>query len=102
MQKQVPEHRRDEASLPLSPVPVCSVCGVNSDYIRRASQVTSILQGKWKLQILCAMGHEAVRLGQLMRRFPAASEKSVVVNYHMIASIRTLKLITRSCKLPGG
>lgn len=53
------------------------MCGTNSDYIREASQVIRILQGKWKLQILCAMRGDAVRLSQLMRLLPAASKKSL-------------------------
>lgn len=76
MQKQVPE-QQDEVGLSLIPVHVHSMCSTNSDYIREASRVIAILQGKWKLQILCAMRHDAVRLSQLMRLLPAASKKSL-------------------------
>jgi DNA-binding HxlR family transcriptional regulator len=49
-------------------------CG---DDIRVISQVTAILEGKWKLQILCAMRNEPVRLSQLTRLIPLASKKSL-------------------------
>jgi DNA-binding HxlR family transcriptional regulator len=46
-------------------------------YIRKVSYVTDMLQGKWKLQILCAMRYEPVRLSQLTRSIPAASKKAL-------------------------
>ncbi len=48
-----------------------------SDYIGTVSRVAAILQGKWKLQILCAMRDRPVRLSQLMRLLPAASKKAL-------------------------
>ena len=44
-----------------------------------------MLQGKWKLQILCAMRTEPVRLSQLTRRIPSASKKA------LRASLRSLE-----------
>jgi DNA-binding HxlR family transcriptional regulator len=46
-------------------------------YISKVSRVTEMLQGKWKLQILCAMRTEPVRLGQLTRLIPSASKKAL-------------------------
>jgi DNA-binding HxlR family transcriptional regulator len=46
-------------------------------HIRRVSQVTVLLEGKWKLQILCAMRSEPVRLSQLTRSIPSASKKAL-------------------------
>lgn len=48
-----------------------------ADYIQIVSEVTEILQGKWKLQILCAMRSGPVRLGQLTRLIPTASKKAL-------------------------
>jgi len=39
-----------------------------------------MLQGKWTLQILCAMRNSPVRLGQLTRMIPAASKKALRSN----------------------
>jgi len=58
----------------------CIVC------IRNVSRVTEMLQGKWTLQILCAMRTEPVRLSQLTRLFPAASKKA------LRASLRSLEM----------
>lgn len=44
-----------------------------------------MLQGKWKLQILCAMRTEPVRLSQLTRLIPSASKKA------LRASLRSLE-----------
>lgn len=43
-------------------------------YVNRVSLVTRILEGKWKLQILCAMRTEPVRLSRLI---PSASKKGL-------------------------
>jgi DNA-binding HxlR family transcriptional regulator len=50
-------------------------------YARRASLATDVLfQGKWKVQILCAMRSGPVRLGQLARIIPGASKKMLSQN----------------------
>jgi DNA-binding HxlR family transcriptional regulator len=54
-------------------------------YIYKVSRVTEMLQGKWTLQILCAMRTEPVRLSQLMRFIPSASKKA------LRASLRALE-----------
>jgi DNA-binding HxlR family transcriptional regulator len=46
-------------------------------YIRTVSLVTAILQGKWKIQILCALRSEPVRLSRLTRLIPSASKKAL-------------------------
>jgi DNA-binding HxlR family transcriptional regulator len=56
------------------------------EYIRKVSQVTELLQGKWRLQILCAMRTGPVRLGQLTRLIPSASKKT------LRASLKSLEL----------
>jgi DNA-binding HxlR family transcriptional regulator len=49
-------------------------------YIRSVTQITKMLQGKWTLQILCAMRSSPVRLSQLTRLIPAASKKALRSN----------------------
>jgi hypothetical protein len=56
-----------------------------SAYIHKVSRVTEMLQGKWTLQILCAMRTEPVRLSQLIRFIPSASKKA------LRASLRALE-----------
>lgn len=50
-------------------------------YVRRASLACdTLLQGKWRIQILCAMRTGPVRLGQLVRLIPNGSRKMLVQN----------------------
>jgi DNA-binding HxlR family transcriptional regulator len=50
-------------------------------YVRRASLACEVLlQGKWRVEILCAMRAGPVRLGQLARLIPEASRKMLTQN----------------------
>jgi DNA-binding HxlR family transcriptional regulator len=50
-------------------------------YARRASLACEVLlQGRWRIQILCAMRSGPVRLGQLARLIPNASRKMLIQN----------------------
>jgi DNA-binding HxlR family transcriptional regulator len=55
-------------------------------YIQKVARVKEILDGKWKLQILCAMRSGPVRLSQLMRLAPAASKKGLRANLRSLES----------------
>ncbi len=59
--------------------------GDHAIYVRRA-QVTFdiLLRGKWRLQILFALRHGRVRLGQLRRLIPGASKKVLAHNLRML------------------
>jgi len=48
----------------------------------RCAQLTSdiFLQGKWRIQILCALRDGPVRIGQLGRQIPGASKKVLAQN----------------------
>jgi hypothetical protein len=49
---------------------------LDTGYVRRATLANDVLfQGKWKVQILCAMRSGPSRLGQLARIIPGASKK---------------------------
>jgi DNA-binding HxlR family transcriptional regulator len=41
-------------------------------YSQFASHAVELLQGKWKIQILCSIRSGPVRLGQLARQIPSA------------------------------
>jgi DNA-binding HxlR family transcriptional regulator len=55
-------------------------------YTERVSRVVELLQGKWTIQILCAMREHPVRLSQLKRAIPSASKKALT------ASLRSLEV----------
>jgi len=54
-------------------------------YTGRISRIVELLQGKWTVQILCAMREHPVRLSKLRREIPAASKKGLT------ASLRSLE-----------
>lgn len=51
-----------------------------------------VLQGKWTVQVLCALLDGPVRLSQLRRLIPAASKKTLTAN---LRSLESLQLILR-------
>jgi DNA-binding HxlR family transcriptional regulator len=46
-------------------------------YTEQVARVVRLLQGKWTLQILCAMRVGPVRLSELRREIPSASNKAL-------------------------
>ncbi len=57
----------------------------NPMYVERVSRVIMLLQGKWTVQILCAMRERPKRLSELRRVIPSASKKALT------ASLRSLE-----------
>jgi DNA-binding HxlR family transcriptional regulator len=54
---------------------------LDAGFVRRASlTVDVLLQGKWRVEILCAFRSGPIRLGQLARLIPAASKKMLTQN----------------------
>ena len=54
-------------------------------YVRNAAFAVGVLfQSKWKVQILCAMRSEPIRLGQLARLIPGASKKMLTQNLRQL------------------
>jgi len=64
----------------------------STGYVRRVSQAAEILDGKWKIQILCAMLSGPVRLGQLTRLVPSASKKALRAN---LGTLERSQLVVR-------
>ncbi len=55
--------------------------------MRNATFTVGVLfQGRWKIQILCAMRKGPVRLGQLARTIPGASKKMLAYNLRHLES----------------
>ena len=50
------------------------------EYSCAAEVAICLLQGKWRIQILCVMGEGPTRLGQLARLIPSASKKVLAQN----------------------
>jgi DNA-binding HxlR family transcriptional regulator len=61
------------------------MAGFDSSYSERISRVVELLQGKWTVQILCAMRAGPVRLSELKREIPSASKKGLT------SSLRSLE-----------
>jgi hypothetical protein len=58
---------------------------LDTRYVRNATFAVGVLfQSKWRVQILCAMRSERVRLGQLARLIPAASKKMLTQNLRQL------------------
>jgi DNA-binding HxlR family transcriptional regulator len=57
----------------------------NGSYVKRVLRVIGLLQGKWTIQILCAMRDRPIRMGALRRAIPTASKKALT------ASLRRLE-----------
>lgn len=54
-------------------------------YVRNSTFAVGVLfQSKWRVQILCAMRSEPVRLGQLARLIPGASKKMLTQNLRQL------------------
>jgi DNA-binding HxlR family transcriptional regulator len=51
-----------------------------------ATIAMNILQGKWRIQILCVMQNGPIRLGQLGRLIPSASKKVLAENLRKLES----------------
>jgi DNA-binding HxlR family transcriptional regulator len=63
---------------------------MGASYTRRVSQVVELLQGKWTVQILCAMREHPVRLSELKRAIPSASKKALTANLRSLEAARVV------------
>ncbi|ADV83662.1 winged helix-turn-helix transcriptional regulator [Terriglobus saanensis] len=60
---------------------------LDAGYVHRANLAFEVLfQGKWRIQILCAMRSGPIRLGQLARIMPTASKKMLTQNLRKLES----------------
>jgi DNA-binding HxlR family transcriptional regulator len=57
-----------------------------SENLCSAVVAIELLQGKWRIRILCAMRNGPVRLGQLTRLIPTASKKVLTENLRKLES----------------
>jgi DNA-binding HxlR family transcriptional regulator len=59
-------------------------------YTGRVSRVVELLQGKWTIQILCAMREHPVRLSELKRAIPSASKKALTASLRSLEAVRVV------------
>jgi DNA-binding HxlR family transcriptional regulator len=59
-------------------------------YAERVSRVIGLLQGKWTVQILCAMRERPKRLSELRRAIPAASKKALTASLRSLESAQVV------------
>jgi DNA-binding HxlR family transcriptional regulator len=70
------------------------ICSFDTAYTRRARLTTeALLQGKWRIEILCVLRQGSVRLGQLARLIPDASKKMLTQN---LRKLEAYGLVIRS------
>jgi DNA-binding HxlR family transcriptional regulator len=62
-----------------------SIRTLDTSYTEQVARVINLLEGKWTVQILCAMREHPVRLSDLKRAIPTASKKALT------ASLRSLE-----------
>ena len=61
---------------------------LNPIYAEQVSRVIELLQGKWTVQILCAMRERPTRLSELRRVIPSASKKGLTANLRSLEAAR--------------
>ena len=57
-----------------------------TEYSCDAALAIELLQGKWRIEILCVMRSGPTRLGQLKRQIPSASKKVLTENLRKLES----------------
>jgi len=63
---------------------------MDTSYMGRVSRVVELLQGKWTIQILCAMRARPVRLSELKRAIPFASKKALTAALRSLEAARVV------------
>ena len=63
---------------------------MDTSYTGRVSRVVELLQGKWTVQILCAMRTRPVRLSELKRAIPPASKKALTASLRSLEAARVV------------
>jgi DNA-binding HxlR family transcriptional regulator len=56
------------------------MCQISEDYCRSCTDTVHLIQGKWKMHVLCSIRSGPVRLGQLRRELRTASKKVLTEN----------------------
>jgi DNA-binding HxlR family transcriptional regulator len=61
---------------------------IDASYVERVSLVIRLLEGKWTIQMLCAMRDRPMRLSGLRRAIPAASKKALTASLRKLEAER--------------
>jgi DNA-binding HxlR family transcriptional regulator len=62
----------------------------DDSYAAQVSWIVELLQGKWTIQILCAMREHPVRLSELKHAIPSASKKALTASLHSLEAARVV------------
>jgi DNA-binding HxlR family transcriptional regulator len=65
---------------------------LDTSYKGCVSRVVELFQGKWTIEILCAMREHPVRLSELRRGIPSASKKALTAS---LRSLQASRLVLR-------
>ena len=63
---------------------------MESAYTRHVSEVVELLQGKWTVEILCAMRKHPLRLSGLKREIPLASKNALTASLRSLEAARVV------------
>jgi DNA-binding HxlR family transcriptional regulator len=72
---------------------------MDTSYTGQVSRVVELLQGKWTVQILCAMRTRPVRLSELKRAIPSASKKALTASLRSLEAARVVLRRDLSCSV---
>lgn len=61
---------------------------IDESYATQVSRIVQLFQGKWTMQILCAMREHPVRLSELKRQIPSASKKALTASLRALEEAR--------------
>ncbi|ADV84462.1 winged helix-turn-helix transcriptional regulator [Terriglobus saanensis] len=82
LQSELREERKRRIPARLNPM--------DASYTGHVSRVIELLQGKWTVQILCAMRTRPVRLSELKRAIPSASKKALTASLRSLEAARVI------------
>jgi DNA-binding HxlR family transcriptional regulator len=82
LQNKLSEERERRIPAPLNTM--------DASYTGRASRVVELLQGKWTVQVLCAMRIHPVRLSGLKRAIPSTSKKALTASLRSLEAARVV------------
>ena len=62
----------------------------DESYAAQVSRIVELFQGKWTVEILCAMREHPVRLSELKRAIPSASKKALTASLRSLEASRVV------------
>ena len=60
-------------------------------YVERVSSAAELLEGKWTVEVLCALRANPVRLSELRRKIPLASKKALTARLRYLEAVHVVQ-----------